>query len=344
MSNQFVPTITQPILDPREGNRIYAALREQVTAHSILERAYGYYAFLITGSIFCYFGTIVLFYYVQNIFFLTLYAIGAGFFAVQLGGIMHDAAHRAICKTTRNNDIIGQITAGLTVMSYENWMRNHNAHHANPNEEGEDPDLEIPLHVFTQSQFAKRTGLRRLITKYQVLTYYTMRPLTSISTRVNSFRYFIKNYHPRLLWQIGMFIVGALLWFVAPFILFGTGKGLLFVLVSNAFGGFYASNVFAPNHKGMPQVKPGINMSFFEQQVVTARNVSANPLTDFIFLGLNYQIEHHLFPSCPRNKLRYAASFVKKTVETNGLPYITEGVVSSNKIILRHLWNVARTV
>lgn len=38
---------------------------------------------------------------------------------------------------------------------------------------------------------------------------------------------------------------------------------------------------------------------FLREQVLTSRNVNANWFIDLMYGGLNYQIEHHLFPSRP---------------------------------------------
>ena len=45
---------------------------------------------------------------------------------------------------------------------------------------------------------------------------------------------------------------------------------------------------------------PGTSLSFLERQVLSSRNVAPNPVWDFVFGGLNYQVEHHLFPTMPR--------------------------------------------
>ena len=53
-------------------------------------------------------------------------------------------------------------------------------------------------------------------------------------------------------------------------------------------------------------------MSFLERQVLSSRNVLPHPVTDFVFGGLNYQIEHHLFPTMPRVHFRRARTIVKR--------------------------------
>ena len=54
-----------------------------------------------------------------------------------------------------------------------------------------------------------------------------------------------------------------------------------------------------PNHKGMPILGPDTELDHLRQQVLTSRNVIPNPVVDYMYGGLNYQIEHHLFPNMP---------------------------------------------
>ncbi|MDP8950858.1 MAG: fatty acid desaturase, partial [Actinomycetota bacterium] len=79
---------------------------------------------------------------------------------------------------------------------------------------------------------------------------------------------------------------------------------------------------------------------FLRRQVLTSRNVTAHPLTDFWYGGLNYQIEHHLFPSMPRNKLREAQSIVKAFCREHAIAYHETSVLRSYREILQHLHEV----
>jgi fatty acid desaturase len=106
--------------------------------------------------------------------------------------------------------------------------------------------------------------------------------------------------------------------------------------------GFYLSNVFAPNHKGMPQIADGTAISFLELQITTSRNITPGWLVDLVYFGLNYQIEHHLFPTCPRSKLKQITPYVLEVCARTHLAYTQVGVVESNRIILRELNAIAR--
>jgi fatty acid desaturase len=81
-------------------------------------------------------------------------------------------------------------------------------------------------------------------------------------------------------------------------------------------------------------------MDFLHRQVLTSRNVFAHPVIDFWYGGLNYQIEHHLFPRMPRNKLREAQAIVKDFCRDHSIGYHETSVLGSYREILEHLHEV----
>ena len=76
-------------------------------------------------------------------------------------------------------------------------------------------------------------------------------------------------------------------------------QALAFIAVHQAVFGLYVRVSFAPNHKGMPMERPGDDWDYLRRQVLTSRNITGGPIVDRLLGGLNYQIEHHLFPSMP---------------------------------------------
>jgi len=76
----------------------------------------------------------------------------------------------------------------------------------------------------------------------------------------------------------------------------------------------------SPNHKGMPVVGQDEKVDFLRRQVLTSRNIRGSLLTDLALGGLNYQIEHHLFPSMPRPGLRHAHAPVRRFCAQHGFP------------------------
>jgi fatty acid desaturase len=87
----------------------------------------------------------------------------------------------------------------------------------------------------------------------------------------------------------------------------------------------------------MPIVESAAAACFARRQVTTARNISGGPLTTFMLGGLNYQIEHHLFPSMPRPNLRRVQGLVRDFCTATGLSYSEESFVESFRQIIHHL-------
>ena len=91
----------------------------------------------------------------------------------------------------------------------------------------------------------------------------------------------------------------------------------------------------------MRVVKKGEQLGFVEKQILTARNLRSGLVVDFVYGGLNYQIEHHLFPTMPRNNFKTCKVLVMRFCKENNLPYIETGVFRSYRIILGELRKVA---
>jgi fatty acid desaturase len=74
--------------------------------------------------------------------------------------------------------------------------------------------------------------------------------------------------------------------------------------------------------------------------VLTSRNIRGGCLTDWFLGGLNYQIEHPLFPSMPRPNLRLAQPLVRAHCQDVGIPFVETGLVDSYRQALHHLHEV----
>ena len=90
----------------------------------------------------------------------------------------------------------------------------------------------------------------------------------------------------------------------------------------------------------MPQVEKGGELDFLRSQVLTSRNVRSSPLTDLLYGSLNYQIEHHLFPTMPRCNIRGAHKIVRAYCAELGVPYHETSIYRSYREILSFLHDV----
>lgn len=319
-----------------EGAVLYKNLRETITKEGILDRDYFFYASLFTVSMLGFLFSAFLFLVSFTTPLAPLYFLLFMIFGIQLAGIFHDAGHKAIFKSAKNNNMLGYITAFVANMSFSYWKYKHNKHHAKPNEIDADPDIDIPLFSFTENK-KQQNFLTKSLLKYQAYLYYPLGTTTLFYERYKSLIYMKNHFKPKMIFEILSLVAGAFFWYIAPFFLLPPVLAVLFVILTNFGIGIYMSNIFAPNHKGMPQIKSGAKISFIEQQVRTARNIKPSLFVDTFYVGLNYQIEHHLFPDCPRRKLGLITPHLKKICDQMGVEYTEAGVVESNKIILRDL-------
>jgi fatty acid desaturase len=127
----------------------------------------------------------------------------------------------------------------------------------------------------------------------------------------------------------------------APYLILGLMFGwlwaiALWVTMMMTFG-FFMGAAFAPNHKGMPLVPKDAKLDFFSRQVLTSRNIKGSWLKDNLMGGLNYQVEHHLFPSMARPHLKKANQLVRQYCAENDVTLVEMNLLASYSAIMKHL-------
>lgn len=321
------------------NNQSYAALKRLIIEKGLLEKQPAFLAYKIVLTAGMLAVSIAILFLTDTIWIQLLNAAYLAFVFGQAGFIAHDTGHRQGFHTTKQNDFFGILHANLLIgMSYGWWLEKHNQHHAHPNQEDMDPDIAIPVIAFTEKAALEKRGIPRFIVKYQSFFFFPLLLFEAYSLHVGSIRFFIQ----RKTWKyrrIEMLLLALhFVWFFALiFLALGAGKGIIFILVQQALFGLYMASVFAPNHKGMLVVGKDEVMDFLRLQVLTARNVKAHPITDFWYGGLNYQIEHHLFPSLARNQLREAQTIIRKFCDDLEISYHETSMVHSYVEILEYL-------
>jgi fatty acid desaturase len=142
---------------------------------------------------------------------------------------------------------------------------------------------------------------------------------------------------PRRPIEIAFLAVRIVGYLVLVFLVLSPGVAAAFLGVQLGLFGVYMGMAFAPNHKGMPLVPKGARLDFLRRQVLMSRNIRGNRVLDVAMGGLNYQIEHHLFPSMPRPHLRRAAPIIAEYCRERGVPYTVTGLWQSYGIVLRYI-------
>jgi len=87
----------------------------------------------------------------------------------------------------------------------------------------------------------------------------------------------------------------------------------------------------------MAVIPDGTRLDFLSKQVLTSRNVTGGAWATALLGGLNYQVEHHLFPSMPRPHLARARRLVRAHCAAHGVPYTEATLLASYRIVVRYL-------
>ncbi|MGW0598906.1 fatty acid desaturase family protein [Streptomyces sp. NPDC002776] len=256
--------------------------------------------------------------------------------------IGHDAGHAQISGNRATNRTIGLIHGNLLLgMSYGWWNDKHNRHHANPNHIDKDPDVAADVLVFTSGQAAGRTGFRGWLTRHQAWLFFPLTLLEGLALKLSGFQDVRRRRGRERLVEGALLIAHVAGYVTLLLTTMPLAHALVFAALHQALFGLHLGLAFAPNHKGMDMPDPdGEKWGHLRRQVLTSRNIKGGIATDWFLGGLNYQIEHHLFPSMPRPHLRLAQSMVKAHCRNLGIPYAETGLVDSYRQALRHMHEV----
>ena len=319
----------------------FAELSREVKQHGLLDRRHGSYIakFAVNGVLLAAGWTA--FAVIGSSWWQLAIAVFLAVVHTQLAFIGHDAGHKQIFVSKRGNDVVGHLHAGLVGMSYGWWIGKHNRHHANPNHEDEDPDIQISLLAFTTEQAAAKRGLVRWLTRHQAVLFFPLLTLEGLALHVSGVKAVLRREVKSVRLEGSLLAAHVACYLAAVFWVLPPLQAVVFIAVHQGMWGVYMGCSFAPNHKGMPTVSAGQRLDFLRKQVLTSRNVRGGHVVDFLLGGLNYQIEHHLFPNMPRANLRQAQPLVQQFCARNGIPYSQTSAFGSYRQVLRHLHAVA---
>jgi fatty acid desaturase len=323
-------------------NNQYAQLKRLIKENGLLDRQPAYYMGKTVFTLGLLAVSLALLFVLGDTWFQLLNAAYLAFVFVQISLLSHDFGHRQFTfHSSRKNDwltlIFGNLLLGL---SRQWWIDKHNEHHGHPNQTDFDPDVDIPLLAFEEEQAFEKRGLARFVVKYQAVLIFPLSLLQSLSMLRSSVKFLASKKARHPLTESSLIVVHFAQYFGLLFFFLEPLQAMLFIAVHRGLFGLFMVSVFAPNHKAMPLLEQDSETDFLRRQVLTSRNVVAHPITDFWYGGLNYQIEHHLFPRLPRNKLNEAQPIIKGFCRQLDLSYHETSVLQSYSEILQHLHGV----
>jgi len=318
----------------------YASLRNELRRAGAFDPGKFYYAWQ-ASSAFGIFGlAVLLLFHIHSLWMYPIVASVLAFASTRLGLLGHDLGHGQVFKAEAGNFIamIGLIP--LIGVSPSWWKSAHNAHHIYANDTVSDSHSNISVLAFSHDQFALKSDALRKVVKFQKYYFLPLLMLEGLVPKVNSWMAIIKGEGRHRGWEGAGLILHTFGMIAGAVIVLGPWHAALLVVLMHGVMGLYWGLLFAPNHKGMEQFTPGDRPDFVSAQVRATRNVTPNLFVDMLFGGLNYQIEHHLFPDLPRRGLKVARPIVRRFCEYAGFTYVEVNVLESYAITLHSLGDV----
>ena len=330
---------TRPGGDSKNPTTEYSALVHTVRNLGLLQRRTGFYWMVFAILVLATGGAVTGFVLLGHTWYQLLIAGALGIILTQFAFLAHEASHRAVFESGKANDRAGRVLANLFVgISYAWWMNKHSRHHANPNVVGKDPDIDPDFIVFNEEDAAKVNWITSFMTRKQGYLFFPMLMLEGFNLHLQGFRTVFGRKKVDNRWvEITMLTTRIALYIAVIFYFLPLGMAFAFIGVQMAVFGVYMGASFAPNHKGMPQLPTESKVDFLRRQVLTARNIRGGTVIDSFMGGLNYQVEHHLFPNMARPSLRKSQEIVKEYCESHNILYTETGLLQSYGIVIAYL-------
>ncbi|SPT50322.1 fatty acid desaturase family protein [Actinomadura madurae] len=332
------PSPAPPARAARPSTSDFAPLARRVRDSGLLDRRRGYYVRVIglnlaaTAAVW---GAVA---WAGDSWWTVLLGVPLAVLAARTGFLGHDAGHRQIARSARANRWLGLVLGNLLLgMGHGWWSDKHNRHHANPNHVGKDPDVGEGVLAWTAEQAGRQRGVLRWVARHQAVLFFPLLTLEGVNLKVGSVLFLRGRSRRDRVVEGGLLLAHAVGYLALALSLLPVEKAVALMVVQHALFGLHLGAVFAPNHKGMAMPEPGQRWGHLRRQVLTSRNVRGGPVTDWVMGGLNYQIEHHLFPGVPRCNLRKMQPMVREHCAAVGVPYTETGLVASYREALGHM-------
>lgn len=324
----FVSTLNKRVNDYFNNNNIARHGNSQMVIKTVFMFLLYFipYAFILTTTVTGVFGLI------SMVLIMAFGLAGIGL------SVMHDANHGAYTKRTRVNDFIGY-SLNLVGANAFNWKVQHNVlHHTytNVHEEDEDISPRGALRLTPHSDWKK-------VHKYQFIYAWFLYGLMTIvwlfyKDFARLYKYqksgMVKAQKASALkeWTIllttKLFYIGYI--FVLPVVLTSLlwWQVVIGIVAMHYIAGFILAIIFQPAHviEGtefpLPDETRTLENNWAVHQLMTTTNFgNKSKWFSWYVGGLNFQIEHHLFPNICHVHYGKIASIVKSTAHEFGLPY-----------------------
>ena len=264
----------------------------------------------------------------------------------------HEGSHNSFSDNKTLNAVFAHACfPAMAGLGLTYWDRRHNGpHHAHPNlvtEDRRDPDIKLwPLATCVED-YDNASAPRRWFQKnLQGVLFWPLTGFVHLRMRgISIIMLFKRLFNEGPSWAVA--IEAACLafhyttWIVLPAMVFGIVPTLVTYMVLGTLISWVLSVIFVPAHVGLPNYRD--YPDFWSLQLYGTQNILLPRWLSYFYVGLDHQVEHHLFPKLPSYNMHKASPIVRQWAEENGLPYQAQGFWEGLAMSTRFLaggWNV----
>lgn len=358
----------------------YRDLRSQLIMMGLFKSNKLYYVYKSCFNVGMWATACAMVYFSDNVVVHFAAALLLGLFFQQCGWLSHDYLHHQVFRKRKYGDYAG-IFFGNFCQGYsvQWWKNKHNGHHAVPNlhsssatSQDGDPDIDtMPLLAWSLKQAqsyreltadGKDSAVTKFFVRNQAMFYFPILLLARLSWMNESFKLAfgfgaatenaaLEMEKRGLQYPVleRSAIILHYVWAVAVSSGYGTWSipySIAFFMTMTCSCGLFLATVFGLGHNGMATYDADARPDFWKLQVTTTRNVTGGHgipqwFVDWFCGGLQYQVDHHLFPSMPRHNLAKAHKLVASFCKEWDVRYHEADLVDGTVEVLQHLSHVS---
>ncbi|XP_029607751.1 fatty acid desaturase 2-like [Salmo trutta] len=241
----------------------------------------------------------------------------------QAGWLQHDFGHLSVFKKSSWNHVLQKFVIGHLKGASANWWNHrHFQHHAKPNVFSKDPDVNS-LHVFvlgdTQPVEYGIKKLKYMPYHHQHQYFFLIGPplLIPVYFHIQILRtMFLRQDWVDLAWSMSFY----LRFFCCYYPFFGFFGSVALISFVRFLESHWFVWVTQMNHLPM-EIDHERHQDWLTMQLSATCNIEQSTFNDWFSGHLNFQIEHHLFPTMPRHNYHLVAPLVRALCEKHGVPY-----------------------
>ena len=343
----------------------YRELRTKMLAAGLFNASPSYYVYKVSSNFALVAASIACAVMTDNFAINMIGAVILAFFWQQCGWLAHDFLHHQVFKNRKYGDLMGVLVGNICQgFSVQWWKSKHNAHHAVPNLHASspdasdgDPDIDtMPILAWTlkMAESAKESETGRFMIRWQAFFYFPALLFARMAWAHQSWVFVWGGFGQHsvkgaamdkkkmaypLLEKIGLAL--HYIWLFTVMSYMPLLNAIAYFLVAQTGCGLLLAIVFGLGHNGMAVYPADQRPDFWKLQVTTTRNVTSNWFVDWFCGGLQYQVDHHLFPMLPRHNLKKVHVLVESFCKEYELTYHEADMFTGTMEVLNHLNKVS---